>query len=41
VLEHADRFSVVLQKPGTYEYICTIHPYQHGKLHVYRRGKAT
>jgi len=35
MLEHADRFSHTFTEPGTYEYLCTVHPYQRGIVEVY------
>lgn len=35
VLLHADKFNVTLSKPGTYEYICPLHPYMKGRIKVY------
>jgi len=36
MLEHADTFSHTFTEPGTYEYLCTVHPYQRGIVRVYR-----
>jgi nitrite reductase (NO-forming) len=36
MLEHADKFSHTFTEPGTYEYLCTVHPYQRGIVKVYR-----
>jgi nitrite reductase (NO-forming) len=36
MLGHADRFSYTFTEPGTYEYLCTVHPYQRGIVEVYR-----
>lgn len=34
LLGHAERFTTVLTKPGTYEYFCTPHPYMEGRIIV-------
>jgi nitrite reductase (NO-forming) len=36
MLEHADKFEYTFTKPGTYEYLCTVHPYQRGIVRVYQ-----
>ena len=33
-LDTGKRYSVVLRKPGTYKYLCKIHPYMHGVVVV-------
>ncbi len=35
LLDHAETESVTFQEPGTYEYICSIHPYMRGEITVY------
>jgi plastocyanin len=35
-LDTGKRYSVVLRKPGTYNYICKIHPFMHGVVVVRR-----
>ena len=35
LLDHAERESVTFTEPGTYEYICSIHPYMRGEIVVY------
>jgi amicyanin len=34
VLDHDDTFSHTFTKPGTYHYICSIHPFMHGTVIV-------
>lgn len=34
MLEHAESDSVTVTEPGTYEYICTPHPYMEGRIKV-------
>jgi amicyanin len=29
-----DRYSFTFDKPGTYQYICSVHPYMHGEVVV-------
>jgi plastocyanin len=29
-----DRYSFTFDTPGTYEYICSVHPYMHGEVVV-------
>ena len=33
-LDSGDRFSFTFDKAGTYQYICSIHPYMHGQIVV-------
>ena len=33
-LDTDDKFSVTFSKPGTYSYLCTVHPYMTGKIVV-------
>jgi plastocyanin len=33
-LSHGQSYSVTLTKPGTYQYICTIHPNMKGTITV-------
>jgi nitrite reductase (NO-forming) len=35
LLKHAETFSHTFTQPGTYEYICSIHPYMRAKVTVY------
>ena len=34
ILQHNDRFSHTFDTPGTYTYICSIHPFMHGTVVV-------
>ena len=33
-IDGGDKFSVVLDKPGTYNYLCAVHPHMRGKIVV-------
>ena len=33
-IDGGEKFTVVLDKPGTYNYICAVHPHMHGKIVV-------
>ena len=33
-LDGDDRYSFTFDKPGTYQYICSVHPYMHGEVVV-------
>jgi amicyanin len=34
VLNHGQTFSFTFEKPGTYDYVCTLHPFMTGKVIV-------
>ena len=41
LLNHAETFSHTFDEPGTYEYICSIHPYMRAMITVYDDGTTT
>jgi nitrite reductase (NO-forming) len=40
LLKHAETFSHTFTEPGTYEYICSIHPYMRAMVTVYDRASS-